>query len=292
MIKDERKLFPKYLFHFSSTLKDRLLSVSGKTTIDFVSNAKVSEISIPLPTLDEQKRIVKILDEKIALLETLKTNAQKNLSNAKELFQSELSKAFTNSNWEKKRLEELSIEKLSYGSSSPACTYNNETRYIRITDINNNGELNNDYVSPMKYEEKHILQDGDLVFARTGATVGKAYCYSLVDGKCIYAGYLIRLRPKKEIVFPKFIFYTTKSKEYDEFIKNSQQAAAQPNVNAEKYGNFEIPLPPLSEQERIVKHLDSLQEKIRLLEEIYNKTLANCDELKQALLTKAFNGEM
>ena len=192
-------------------------------------------------------------------------------------------------NWEIKKLGELTLDKMSYGTSSPSCEYDGETRYIRITDINDKGELNEDFVSPISYEEKHVLQDGDIVFARTGATVGKAYCYHSSDEKYVYAGYLIRLRPNRKIVLPDYIFYYTKSKNYLDFISASQVAAAQPNVNAEKYSNLEIPLPPLEEQKRIVKILD---EKIAQLETIKanaQTNLQNAKDLFQSQLTKAFS---
>ncbi len=192
-------------------------------------------------------------------------------------------------NWEIKKLGELTLDKMSYGTSSPSCEYDGETRYIRITDINDNGSLNEDFVSPISYEEKHILQDGDIVFARTGATVGKAYCYHSSDAKYVYAGYLIRLRPNKKIVLPDYIFYYTKSKNYLDFIRSSQVAAAQPNVNAEKYSNLEIPIPPLEEQKRIVKILDEKFAQLESLKANAQTNLQNAKDLFQSQLTKAFS---
>ena len=191
--------------------------------------------------------------------------------------------------WEIKKLGELTLDKMSYGTSSPSCEYDGETRYIRITDINDKGELNKDFVSPISYEEKHVLQDGDIVFARTGATVGKAYCYHSSDEKYVYAGYLIRLRPNRKIVLPDYIFYYTKSKNYLDFISASQVAAAQPNVNAEKYSNLEIPLPPLEEQKRIVKILDEKFAQLETIKTNAQTNLQNAKDLFQSQLTKAFS---
>ena len=191
--------------------------------------------------------------------------------------------------WEIKKLGELTLDKMSYGTSSPSCEYDGETRYIRITDINDNGSLNEDFVSPISYEEKHILQDGDIVFARTGATVGKAYCYHSSDEKYVYAGYLIRLRPNKKIVFPDYIYYYTKSYNYSKFIRTSQAAAAQPNVNAEKYSNLGIPVPPLEEQKRIVKILDEKFAQLETIKANAQTNLQNAKDLFQSQLTKDFN---
>ena len=191
--------------------------------------------------------------------------------------------------WEIKKLGELTLDKMSYGTSSPSCEYDGETRYIRITDINDKGELNEDFVSPISYEEKHVLQNGDIVFARTGATVGKAYCYHSSDEKYVSAGYLIRLRPNRKIVLPDYIFYYTKSKNYLDFISASQVAAAQPNVNAEKYSNLEIPLPPLEEQKRIVKILDEKFAQLETIKTNAQTNLQNAKDLFQSQLTKAFS---
>ena len=177
--------------------------------------------------------------------------------------------------WEIKKLGELTLDKMSYGTSSPSCEYDGETRYIRITDINDNGSLNEDFVSPISYEEKHILQDGDIVFARTGATVGKAYCYHSSDEKYVYAGYLIRLRPNKKIVLPDYIFYYTKSKNYLDFIRSSQVAAAQPNVNAEKYSNLEADFNDLQKENEQLKSFKS--EVFELIDKKINK-VKNTDE--------------
>ena len=85
------------------------------------------------------------------------------------------------------KLSEVAREKLSYGSGAKAVNYNDEVRYIRITDINENGQLKNEKVSPENIDDKYILKKGDILFARSGATVGKNYYYNLNE-KAIYAG--------------------------------------------------------------------------------------------------------
>ena len=107
-------------------------------------------------------------------------------------------------NAESKPLVEVCIKRGEYGSNTPADDYDGNIRYVRITDITEEGNLNNVIVSPRKIEEKYMLLSGDLLFARTGNTVGKTYLHK--SGKMIFAGYLIRYRLNKELMLPQFAF--------------------------------------------------------------------------------------
>lgn len=293
VVKDSGILNPYYIFYFAATLKEKLLKLSSKTTIDFVSTGKVKELTIPVPSLLEQGRIVGVLDAAFAKIDALKENAQKNLENAKALFQQVLKQELTpKPNWQTKKLGEIALKKLSYGASVPSRNFDGEYRYIRITDIDEDGKLLNDLVSPAVCEEKHILHSGDLLLARTGGTIGKSYLYSPEDGKCIYAGYLIRVIVNQDIVLPEFVFLNTKTDRYWNFIKTSQKTAAQPNINAQQYSSFDIPYPPKDEQEGIVRKIKSIFTKQKQLEKCCQKTIAECDALKQAVLRRAFNGEL
>ena len=132
------------------------------------------------------------------------------------------------------------------------------------------------------------LKDGDILFARTGATVGKTLMYEKKFGECLFAGYLIRYRVNKDIILPKFLFYVTHTKKYYEWINENQKAAAQPNISAKLYNNYSIDFPPLSTQKCIVSHLDKLSLKVRAIEEKYQKMVDECDALKQAMLRDVF----
>ncbi len=159
----------------------------------------------------------------------------------------------------KVKLKDLSLNNLEYGSGSASVQYDGHTRYIRITDIDDEGHLNDDVVSPKEINEKYLLKDGDILFARTGATVGKTYRYSKTAGNCIYAGYLIRFVPNPDIVYPDYIWYFTKSPQYREFIRNSMKVVAQPNINAKQYGDLEIEVPIKPSQEIIIKRLGEIR---------------------------------
>lgn len=151
-------------------------------------------------------------------------------------------------------LDELSICGGEYGAQSSAIEYHpNRPRYVRITDINEDGSLNNDYASSanIKDDEQYRLKYGDFLFARMGATVGKTYAYTFGDQ--IYAGYLIRYRLNLEKILPEYLFAFTRLNCYWKWVSINQNGAAQPGINAKKYGSLHVPVPPIEEQKKFIE---------------------------------------
>lgn len=152
-------------------------------------------------------------------------------------------------------------------------------RYVRITDIDDDASLKDNIVYLCKEDAKgFVLKEGDILFARSGATVGKTYLYDSSDGDCCFAGYLIRYVPNKLLLNPKYLLYFSFSKSYTEWIKIVSTQATIQNVSADKYDNLIISLPDVDEQNKIVSFLDDkitninktiskIQENINLLEE-------------------------
>ena len=259
-------------------------------TVPKLNQEKMRSIEIPVPPLSEQQSIVDYLDSAFAKIDALKANAEKALNEAKALFQASLKEMLEpKEGWEEKTLKDVSVIYGNYGLSVPSAEYNG-VRYLRITDITEWGDLNDEKVSAKLDEEKEqeLLEEGDILFARTGATVGKTLMYKEAFGKCLFAGYLIRYRINKEIVLPKFIFYITHSANYYKWVLENQKAAAQPNISAKLYNEYVLSFPSLSEQQTIVDTLDSLKSKVDKLQENYNKISQECDALKQAILRQVF----
>ena len=149
-----------------------------------------------------------------------------------------------------KTLREIALSSGEYGANTPATKYNPEKgRYIRITDIDEFGNLNDDLVSPEVADNKYLLHKGDLLFARTGATVGKTYLHK--TGKALYAGYLIKYQ-FIDTVLPEFVFAYTHSKEYYQWVELTQKVGAQPNISAKQYDGLRIVVPPIEEQKSFV----------------------------------------
>ena len=156
--------------------------------------------------------------------------------------------------WNVLKLEEVCLKKPEYGANVPSINYDPKLpRYVRITDISKDGNLLPDAMASIDTDNArgYLLNDGDLVFARSGATVGKTFLYKRTHGICAYAGYLIRVRLDKTKLLPSFLFYFTHSPYYYRWIKKVVRAGAQPNINAVEYARLKIPLPSIDEQNRI-----------------------------------------
>lgn len=154
-------------------------------------------------------------------------------------------------------------------------------RYIRITDIDENGELLPGLgMTAANVEPQYFLRDGDLLFARSGNTVGKSYLHESerVQYPCFYAGYMIRFR-FDEKVLPKYVFAFAQTPYYHEWVLAIQRSAGQPNINAQEYRSLEIPLPPLPEQRKIVAELDAAYAAKRAADEKATNLLASIDDM-------------
>ncbi|MDR2067369.1 MAG: restriction endonuclease subunit S [Holosporaceae bacterium] len=189
--------------------------------------------------------------------------------------------------WKQVRLEEVCLARLSYGANAPSVDYDDTLpRYLRITDISEDGKLlQNDFKSiSIKEAENYYLKKGDIVFARTGATVGKTYIHKS-DDLLAYAGYLIRCRPDPKKIFPSFLFFYTQSNRYKIWIINTLRTGAQPNINSKEYARLRVPLPPLSEQRAIASILTVADRLISLQERLIEAKRKQKLWLMQKLLT-------
>lgn len=221
---------------------------------------QLSDISIPIPPLSIQRSIVSELDLLHSVIEKKQEQLRALDNLAQSLFYQMFGDPITNPmGWQVKKLGEVGMEKLSYGSGASAIDFDKEVRYIRITDINDDGSLNNNKVSPSICEDKYLLHNGDILFARTGATVGKTYLHQKSNIKCIYAGYLIRFIPNIDIINPLYAFHFTKTQYYHDFVAQVQRAVAQPNINAQQYSNLPLPLPPLSLQQSFAAKVSAIE---------------------------------
>lgn len=164
-------------------------------------------------------------------------------------------------------LGELSIGGGKYGISAPAVEFDrNLPAYLRITDINDDGSLNlsgrKSVADPLAFD--YMLQEGDIVFARTGSSTGRNYYYDLRDGDFAFAGFLIKFSLDKEKVNPRFIKYYVQSKPYWDWVSSFNTGSTRGNINAKTYAQMPVPLPDRDVQDAIVCLCDSLSNKIRI----------------------------
>ena len=166
------------------------------------------------------------------------------------------------SDWKVKNLIDCCLIKGEYGINAAAVEYAEELpTYIRITDIDDDGYYSAIKKASVNDEDssKYILNRGDILFARTGATVGKTYLYEESDGNLVFAGFLIRFRPNENILLPQHLKYFTSTKTYWDWVKTVSMRSGQPGINAEEYGSLKIPLPHPFEQ-RAIGHILGLMD--------------------------------
>ena len=191
--------------------------------------------------------------------------------------------------WEQRRLGEV-CSSFDYGMNVAAKEFDGENKYIRITDIDDASRefLLRDISSPdicLEREEvsKYLLSNGDIVFARTGASVGKTYIYKKKDGVVYFAGFLIRVKVNKEND-ADFIFQNTLSVNYNRYITITSQRSGQPGVNAQEYSEYSIFIPLREEQKKIGNYLCNFDHLISL----HQRKLEMLKKVKKSMLEKMF----
>ena len=192
--------------------------------------------------------------------------------------------------WIVGRLRHSTDGALSYGANEAAESDDpRHPRFIRITDLNEDGTLRDDTFKslPPDVARPYLLRDGDVLLARSGATVGKSFIYRIGMGDACYAGYLIRVRLLKSKFLSKLFWYCTQSSYYWDFIGGSSIQATIQNVSGEKYANLWLAIPPLTEQWGIVSKLDRETARIDALIEKKSRFIELLREKRQALITQA-----
>ena len=204
--------------------------------------------------------------------------------------------------WKKIKLKDISTD-ISYGMNSASTEFDGINKYIRITDIDEETSLySNNPVSPLgNLDDKFLVKENDILFARTGASTGKSYLYSKVDGKLYFAGFLIRANIKKDYN-SRFIFEQTKLSKYNNWIKIMSIRSGQPGINSIEYGNYEFSITHFEEQNKIANLINLLNKKIELqqrkidalkiykkglIQKIFNSEYNNCMKIEELVLQKS-----
>ena len=167
-----------------------------------------------------------------------------------------------NSKFEWVELGDVILGKPQYGSGARKIPYDNRVRYVRITDISDDGELKTEnVVSPSVIEPNLFLEPKDLLIARSGS-VGRTYFHGDKPGIHQYAGYLIRFRVDSARAIPKYVYYVTRSEPWRDWILSNSKTGTLTNINAKQYSSYRFPLPPLEVQQEIVAEIEGYQKVI------------------------------
>ncbi|QKE28540.1 type I restriction/modification system, specificity subunit [Arcobacter acticola] len=193
-------------------------------------------------------------------------------------------------NWKVKVLKRVLAEPLKYGANEAAEFENTDhPRYIRITDFGNDGLLKDDTFKSLEPQiaEPYLLNEGDVLFARSGATVGKTFQFKNYKGKACFAGYLIKANPQNYLISSDFLYYFTKSPAYDTWKESIFTQATIQNIGADKYAYLPVVVPSIKIQKRITDFLDKATLQIDDAIKTKEKQLKTLEALKKSIIHKA-----
>lgn len=308
--------FANYLFRDLSMVNQFVLSSKGVGSIQrnlyfpFLKRTRVL-----LPSIEEQNKIVKYLDFQLAKINKFIKVKKKLILVLKEQMQAVINDAVTkgiNPNvkmkpsgidwlgdipegWNLIKLKFLSNKPFQYGANEAGIEYSEYLpRYIRITDVSIDGKLKDENKLSLSVDaaKNYMLNDGDILFARSGATVGKTFLFKSEYGESCYAGYLIRFSPNQEMVLPKFVYNFTQSTAYSLWLNKIFIQATIQNVSAEKYKNLQIPLPTLEEQKRILDFININTMKFNVAIEKLMKEVDLIAEYRNRLISDVVTGKV
>lgn len=310
-------LYLKYLF-----ISDQFISVVDGATYgtkmpraswDYIAN-----IILPTPPTSEQTIIADYLDYKTGIIDEIISSKESVIRKLQEFRSSVISEAVTKGlnpnvemkdsriDWLKKipsvwnlvKLKFLVNGSLKYGASEQGVEYDPlKSRYIRISDFNNNGELdeNNKLSLPSEKAINYLLKDKDVLFARSGATVGKSFIFRKEKSKetsCCFAGYLIKAECNNNLLNPEYLYYFTNSNNFNDWKDSILTKATIENISADKYNELSVPLPPLVEQQTIITYLDAKTSKIdKTLTELQSQ-IEDMKQYKSSVIYEAVTGKV
>ena len=264
-------LHDKFLYYFLLSERHQLTSQIRKASVPRLGRVSIEKIKIPVPPLETQQKIVKILDKFTELEATLEATLEAELALRKRQYQCyrDFLLDFDNqigggiADGYQCRLKDVvwktlgEVGKFTYGYIAKAQDAGT-ARFIRISDINANGKLipnGEKYIDVLPECKKYLLKKNDLLMARTGATYGKTMIFS-EDYPAVYAGFLIKLDFDKNILIPKYYWHFAQGELFWRQANKLVSGGGQPQLNANALKMIKIPIPPLPEQEKIVAILD------------------------------------
>jgi len=295
---NESEVLNEYLYKFYGYCD---WNASKGATISRLYNDDLRRIEIPIPPIEEQKQIVAILDDAFAAIEQAQANIEKNIDNAKELFQSKLNDVFSQKGegWEEKFIEEVSEVINGYSFKSNDFSAENSVKAIKITNVGINefveGGSNN---LPKNFLEKYSkvkVQEGDIVLALTRtiissglkvARVPNSYNYSLLNQR------VAAIIPKDNVVDGEYLYHFFSSKIVYNYVLSNVNTLMQPNLSIKDLKRLKVPITSIDKQIQISKKIEEMSELKNFAIKKYQQKLTNLEDLKKSLLEKAFAGEL
>jgi type I restriction enzyme, S subunit len=308
-----------YLYYFYFNLdSDKRLKPLYTGLRNTISKENFFSLKSFIPLKEEQTAIAAFLDRKTALIDQAVDIKKKQIELLKERRQILIHKAVTrglNPNaklkdsgvewigqipegWEVKKLKYCLINKLKYGANESGVEYNAILpRYVRITDFGQDGKLSEDNKLSLSWSqgEDYLLKDGDILFARSGATVGKTYQFRKsmsVEGNYCFAGYLIKAESNHELILSDFLYLYTNSNLFNNWKEGIFNKATIENIGADKYSQLMVVIQPLIEQKEILEKFKIDNEKITNAISLKQQEIEKLKEYKATLINSAVTGKI
>lgn len=278
-----------YYYFFSSSFQQNF-SAEMTGIIGGVSMNKFKNIEIPVPPLAEQQRIVAILDECFSAIDQAKANTERNLKNARELFESYLQVEFYNGDLETKTLDEVCV--ISSKLIDPR-----ESNYQNLIHVGaGNIESSTGKLYDLKTAKEENLISGKFLFDESMVLYSKIRPYLKKVVNCRFKGLcsadVYPLKPLEKVITKDYLYHLLLTNEFTNYAIAGSQRAGMPKINREHLFAYEFKLPSLEEQQNVIRKLNALSAKTQELEKIYKQKLIDLDELRKTILQKAFTYEL
>ena len=282
----------------SGAARDTLVKRAQGKSVVHLRNSDIQEAEVSFPALEEQQAIGELFSDLDALIEQHRAK-HANLQQTKTALlqrmfpqdgadEPELRLGGFSGHWKRVLLGDT-VESFKYGVNAAATDYDGVTKYLRITDLDeSSGQFGTGLVTSPRAEEETIrdflLEEGDMVFARTGATVGRSYLFRKSVGRTVWAGFLIRARFKRN-TDPQFVAAYAQTDSYWTYVKLTSQRSGQPGLNSAEYAAMPITTPPTLEEQRAIGEVFSNLDALIAAEHRY---IAQLTQAKTALLQRMF----
>lgn len=308
----------KFMFYYLKTLTQVAIQLSNSTTQDNISLEILKNLICSIPPKQEQIKIASFLDTKTEQLDIAIKQKEQLIELLKERRQILINDAVTKGldktvamkdsgvewigeipeHWEIKKLKFIIKNKLKYGANESGISYDEELpRYVRITDFSDSGKLSEKNKLSLSWEKgrDYLLKDGDVLFARSGATVGKTYQFkkSMSSEKnYAFAGYLIKAEANETIILSDYLYLYTNSNLFNRWKESIFNKATIENIGADKYSELFFTLPPIEEQKLILENYFIKSTKIDKAIELQQNYIAKLKEYKTTLIDSVVTGKV
>lgn len=300
IVPNTNNLDVRFLFRWFQSVADVIESEGTGATVKGVKLPFIKSLLVPVPPVGEQKRIVTILDEAFSGIDAAIANTEKNLANARELFESVLSSTFSGQGQEQRHLEDVLAAQPRNGWSPPAKNHAHSGTPVltlsSVTGFRFRPEKIKYTSADVDCTRHYWVSNGDLLITRsnTPELVGHVAIANGINVKTIYPDLIMKMSVDPDKALTKYIYYQLRSPELREEIRSRAQGA---NPTMKKIGKravqtLPVAVPPLSVQKAAVSRIDTFGDECESLSLIYKNKLAGLIELKRALLQKAFSGEL